>query len=195
MKKLMIAAAIVCAAVAANAASFSWSNTSGSPTTKIYKDSTTVLSKDYTAYLLCTSDITQGNFLDGVRDAKNVGTYVASKAISGANGTTDSNSKIPAVTFNYGTAPNTYTFYFAIINGDNILISETASGAAKDLGTTQLAFTSSSTWSKVNNGDGDYTSPGWYSTSTEPPEPTPEPTSAMLMLLGVAGLALKRKQK
>jgi len=30
---------------------------------------------------------------------------------------------------------------------------------------------------------------------TKGPDPTPEPTSAMLMLLGVAGLCLRRKQK
>jgi len=33
---------------------------------------------------------------------------------------------------------------------------------------------------------------GWYSVAT--PSPIPEPTSGLLMLLGVAGLALKRKR-
>ena len=37
---------------------------------------------------------------------------------------------------------------------------------------------------------------GWYQYATgSSPEPTPEPTSGLLLLLGVAGLALRRKQK
>lgn len=34
----------------------------------------------------------------------------------------------------------------------------------------------------------------WTATSSAPPEPIPEPTSGLLVLLGVAGLALKRKK-
>ena len=34
----------------------------------------------------------------------------------------------------------------------------------------------------------------WTETSSAPPEPIPEPASGLLVLLGVAGLALKRKQ-
>ena len=34
---------------------------------------------------------------------------------------------------------------------------------------------------------------GWQTYSGPQPTPTPEPTSGLLLLLGVAGLALKRK--
>ena len=40
-----------------------------------------------------------------------------------------------------------------------------------------------------------FSAAGWYGASTSPePTPTPEPTSGLLMLVGLAGLALRRKQ-
>jgi len=194
MKKLMIAAAIVCAAVVANASAFNWSNNGGPSSYKIYDKEGTVLSSGTVAYLLCTTDITQSKFLEGVRGATKVADYVSSKAIKGADNTVNGSAKIStlASNFDYGTKGNDYTFYYAIIKGDDILISDTKTGSAQESSATTVNFTSSATWSQEDNGTAAFSSAGWYAVGS--PEPTPEPTSAMLMLLGVAGLALKRKR-
>ncbi|MBR3085127.1 MAG: PEP-CTERM sorting domain-containing protein, partial [Kiritimatiellae bacterium] len=59
-----------------------------------------------------------------------------------------------------------------------------------DVGEAQLAFDISSTTLKDIDTTG--TGAGWYMTKAA--SPVPEPTSGLLMLLGVAGLALRRKR-
>lgn len=56
--------------------------------------------------------------------------------------------------------------------------------------TTQIGNLSSANVSVM----GDFTKGSWDYTAN-PVDPTPEPTSGLLMLLGMAGLALRRKQK
>ena len=72
---------------------------------------------------------------------------------------------------------------------NNYIILTGTSDSFYDPGTesTAASFTDFST---VIGGDG----VAWTATSSAPPEPIPEPTSGLLVLLGVAGLALKRKK-
>ncbi len=42
--------------------------------------------------------------------------------------------------------------------------------------------------------DGHISETSWHTVGTAPIDPVPEPTSGLLLLLGVAGLALKRKR-
>ena len=186
MKKLMIALAAVAVAAGVQAASFNWKNTSGAPATKIFQsDGTTGVAEGTVAYLFCTADITQDKLLEAVRGGDALSKY----AINGANNVVNSSSKINSLetAFDYGSVGGTYTFYYALINGDEMLISDTASGQGQQGATETIGFNSSSTWSKVVKGDAAYSAAGWYNT-------VPEPTSGLLLLLGVAGLALKRKR-
>ena len=180
-------------AIASNAASFNWSNTGGASngviydyqanSTKLYSDSVA-----YTAYLICAGDTTQAALLAAVRG----GDALADYGITGASAALNSNSKITLTdAFNYGTTGNTYDFYFAILDSanDQILISDVVTGKlAQESGTTTVAFSGSKTWSNQAFGEEAFSSAGWYST-------VPEPTSGLLLLLGMAGLALRRKQK
>lgn len=55
---------------------------------------------------------------------------------------------------------------------------------------TEITYAGFVDYTTVIGGDG----VAWTATSSAPPEPIPEPTSGLLVLLGVAGLALKRKK-
>ena len=76
---------------------------------------------------------------------------------------------------------NDYDFYFVITSGDKQFTSTTKSVGALDAQTANINFgnMASATQSAAN----------WKGSS-----PVPEPTSGLLFLLGVAGLALKRQR-
>ena len=74
--------------------------------------------------------------------------------------------------------------------GSNARIAETAftSDVTSDQTASPISFGSVTSSSKAfNDVAGGYTSAGWYGA-------VPEPTSGLLMLLGMAGLALRRKR-
>ena len=99
--------------------------------------------------------------------------------------------------FDYGTEESgitKYSFYFALVDGDNLYLSNaindkniTAPPAA-----TSLSFASqnngSTTFSKLAAAEGFQGAGKWSAAAV------PEPTSGLLLLLGVAGLALKRRR-
>jgi hypothetical protein len=151
MKKLLILAAAIVAAVAANAASFNWG------AANIYgPDGTTKYSGDVTLY--CTQ-------VDGWS--------VSATATAGAinkNNTTFSSDKFVAGT--------SYDFYFVIEDAGKAFTSSAVSKGAQqsDTATIQFGNMAAATQNTSN----------WQS--------VPEPTSGLLLLLGVAGLALRRKR-
>ena len=81
--------------------------------------------------------------------------------------------------------------YLTIIDGNNIFISSIAEGMTGAAGQSGLVEFDLS--EDINNklvaGTATYTDAGWYSAAA-----VPEPTSGLLLLLGMAGLALRRKQ-
>ena len=80
-------------------------------------------------------------------------------------------------------ADETYNFYFTSTDASgNTYQSETVSALAWAVGSGSFSFEGNGTWTAAPGP----TPPG--------PTPVPEPTSGLLMLLGVAGLALKRRK-
>lgn len=81
--------------------------------------------------------------------------------------------------YNWTTATvgTSYDFYYRLVVGDKELVSEKKEGLAAAVGATTLAWGNQKTYTQ--------TAGNWQS--------VPEPTSGLLMLLGLAGLALKRK--
>ena len=178
MKKLLIAAIAVVSAVCVHAAAFQWSSTG----TIYAKGSDTVALSGFTAYLFDSSAVGQSELLEGIRGGKSITDYTALSSFSGS-------TKVDTTAFtadlSNGTMLNTF---FAIVADDDMYISKVAGKAAQSVGTASIAFGNQATASKSVFGDAAFASPGWYTTAV------PEPTSGLLMLLGLAGLALKRKR-
>ena len=182
MKKLMIVLAIAAMAGITQAASFDWKT---GATGKIYEAGTTTLLASGTAYIFAADATTQQAVLTAFLDDKtwttgNLGNKsVASGAIKATNGEA----------FNYGTGGNTYNFYVALVSGNSIFISDTVSATAADVGFETASFNlKNASQAAVTELEktGSFAGGGWYTAA-------PEPTSGLLLLLGMAGLALKRK--
>ena len=179
MKKLIV---IMCAAVfglATQAASVNWSFTWAT-------DASGNDLSGGTAYLMNVATMTT----DAADAALTAKTFDTSKAI----GTS-------AVTFNdsdgaHGGAVTTtdltgsQTFYAVIVSGDNYGITQTVPVTMKTLGDTAVAFAELSDDSGVSSMTW---KPGGVAGGSS--GGIPEPTSGLLLLVGGAMLALRRKQK
>jgi len=166
MKKLLVLAAAIVAGVVANAASFKWtaSNAYASDGTTLYNGSATLYAYVSTADASTAFAVTTATLVNGT--------------IKSGEGYT-----ITGLTFNSDLMEvgTTYTAYMVIVDGDKAFTSTTKS-VAPNVSTTQtIGFGSLKTATQSAS--------NWASTS-----PVPEPTSGLLMLLGMAGLALRRRR-
>ena len=181
MKKLMTALAIAMVAVATQAASFDWKT---GTTGKIYEAGTTTLLASGTAYIFDAAGVSQQSVLTAFLNGETWTTgNLNSKAVaSGAIKATN------AEAFSYGTAGNNYNFYVALVEGDNIFISDTVALTAGEVGYETASFNLKTASQAAAMDKTTFAGGGWYTAAV------PEPTSGLLLLLGMAGLALKRKQ-
>ena len=181
MKKLMITLAIVAMAAITQAASFDWKT---SATGKIYEAGTETLLASGTAYIFDAASVSQQTVLSAFLDGKTWTTgNLDSKAVSaGVIAATKGEA------FAYGAAGNNYDFYVALVDGDNIFISDAVQLAAQDVGYAQASFSLKTPSQAAAMDKTTFAGGGWYTAAV------PEPTSGLLLLLGMAGLALKRKQ-
>ena len=189
MKKLMIAASIVCAAVFAQAASWSWQSNTTSTKGVIYDGTTSGKAYDtYGAkmvYLFAVNDYAQSQAFADIVDGKlNTSKAASSKALN-------SSSKIANTEFTWGTAEGNdkqFSFYaVSLFDDSTFYISDVASATQLSVGTAALTYTFNAT-SKTLKDAGE----GWKGASVY--QTVPEPTSGLLLLLGVAGLALRRRR-
>lgn len=188
MKKLIVAAAVVCAAVITQAATVKWSTnaqaygpavanltvpgvySSGTATTDRMKSEASSQGVNWTYTIILTST---------------VGTTVTtSDAIVGNISTYSSNKIAQDITTDFFVLP---TDDSAINYAWDIVITGT-----KTVGTATYTITSehiigNADYGKLSNLAISTAAPGQWTV-------TPEPTSGLLLLLGVAGLALKRKR-
>ena len=190
MKKLMIALVAIAVGMMAQAASYTWSTTG-----RLYDGSGNTGSDYYvkgtTAYLMFASVVAQDTLVESyLSDATAAQSTVTSKKIASA--TVDSEGKISS-NASYDTTAS-QSAYFVIFNGDKMYVSAAAGAAYDALNPTDvkaIEFGAQTSVSKATFADTTTTfaGAGWYQAAA-----VPEPTSGLLMLLGMAGLALKRKR-
>ena len=180
MKKLMIAAAIVCAAALSQAATVGWGvsgikadggadPTAGWKVLAFY----TEVGAGSDAIVSAINNKTAGSLAfdeQGITVSMHKGKWgPGDKAVDAITDTSKNKD-----------------FYFVIFNSDDVATA------------TKYAMVSAPN-KEYSSVDGKYAPTGDFSTlptwnDIGSPEPTPEPTSGLLLLIGVAGLALRRKQ-
>lgn len=189
MKKLIIALVAVAMGVAANAASFNWSAPSG----RLFDGQGSASANRYTGtgYLFNEATVSQAAIIAAFTSASGVDDTLATALSTGtfASGRASASADFagPDASFNA---------YFVVLgkdgNGnDAIYISDIAVAEYTAVGAGSIEFGQQNALSSAGFKDvaAGYAGAGWYGAAA-----VPEPTSGLLMLLGMAGLALRRKR-
>ena len=189
MKKLMIALAVVAMGVTANAASFTWT-TKG----RIYDGagtSSAAYASGETAYLMFVSTIAQADLVESfLSDAATAKSTVTGGAVKSS--VINSEARVSETTAFSSSVTESQTAYYVIFANDKMYVSGTTSASYDSLNpdaVKAIEFAAETSASKLTFADttATYAGAGWY-------QSVPEPTSGLLVLLGMAGLALKRKR-
>ena len=187
MKKLLVTLACASIGVMANAAAFSWT----APNGRLFDGMGNATANRYsgTGYLFNEATVSQAAITAAFTSeggvATKLNTALSENTFSSGRATTASSFSGPDASFNA---------YFVVIGvdadgNDAIYISDTVAANYAAVGEGEVTFGNQNDYSSIGFKDAyaGYSSAGWYTA-------VPEPTSGLLLLLGVAGLALKRKR-
>ena len=199
MKKLIMAAGVAICAASLQAATYNWTWTVSSPATAAYDSSSAVVGNT-TAYLFfdyaTSNDANAGK--TALVEALFAGTAISGFKDSAAVGS-DGTSASRNVTATGDSAPKYYGFVALLAEdsegGKWVYVSANKNGTGAATGATPLSFSANNTTVYAMSGtalNSNTSGTGWHQYAAG--SAIPEPTSGLLMLLGVAGLALRRRR-
>ena len=191
MKKLMIALALVVAVASANAASYSWKAATG----RLFDGTGSATDNRFagTGYLFAAGTVSESSIISALVDGT-----LATKLESALSENTFVSGRTSSTSEAFE-ATSLANAYFVVLgkdaNGnDGVYISDYATITEAAVGDSEVAFGSQNAYSSAfKDASAGYSTAGWYSAASSTTD-VPEPTSGLLVLLGVAGLALKRKR-
>ena len=172
MKKIMIAAAAVMLGIAANAAAVGWQ----------CAGATAYAGGTYGVYVIGLNGVESVDQIVALaKDGKDLGAYQFGSGTVAANGSAMTGAAASGKTITYsGTGTDTYTAFAVIFNADGKTGSYTA--------TTNIEMANDSQSKTFLLGN------QATNLANNQFEVAPEPTSGLLLLLGVTGLALRRRR-
>ena len=187
MKKLIIAACAIAFAAGVQAASVTWGTSGAFYDTEGDPDWPTVAAGT-TAYFVFVSSYSQA---DLVADFA-AGTVNNAKLTAIKSGTIGADGTVADVTGSSTALSGSQAAYVVVLkDAENMFISDVVGKTIDQLDVTVYTFEEAQTgdiWALNGAASAGYSGAGWYTASV------PEPTSGLLMLLGMAGLALRRRR-
>ena len=189
MKKLMIAAAIVCAAAMSQAATYEWNVAISSDGAAYKADGTTLFSGQ--AYIFNGETIGQEALWNAIVGGTALDTLATTYGAVGIELTGGYNDT-PVKMYTDQSFGETQSFMLVMKDGNNFFIDdqeyfESTTMPGGQNAALDVSWTTDSTY--VYDVKGGYQGGGWYTAAA-----VPEPTSGLLLLLGVAGIALRRRR-
>ena len=213
MKKIMILSVSAAMAVLAHGATYDWNFFTTDAccagyTAAVGGNTSTALGAGVAAYLVYYTDtgsgyagISQQSLLEALRGGSTMtstGIKENVLAISETSeagkiksvGFTTQNDNAGAANYRALTASGDLGYYMVLVNGSDVMLGPDATSKADEtFGTDITPAIKRTKYHMDDDGTKNFSSGGWYSTAA-----VPEPTSGLLLLLGVAGIALRRRR-